>query len=148
MKFLCSLLFIVFAYISHCQADAGCMVSSNIYSNNATIGLGVNLFSDLKLYAISGQPTSCFTGTISTSTACFVCDQGGEVSSAVSVGSLVYLITCNKKTNIAGLGPYYSGVQGTYYSDFELQCPLDDYTWAIALASGTFGLILIRRRIN
>ncbi|MFC3363608.1 hypothetical protein ACFOG5_10550 [Pedobacter fastidiosus] len=46
----------------------------------------------------------------------------------------------------ACLGTIYTGYEASSFTIID--CPLDDYTWAITLASGTFGLIMIRRRIK
>ncbi len=142
------LIVFVLLLFQNTNAADGCLVNSNIYSNPAPTALNVNLFSDLKMYTSPGQSTSCFSGTVSSSTACYVCDQGGEISSAVSIGSLLYLITCNKKTNALGLGPYYSALPGTYYSSYVLQCNLDDYSWALGSVAAACAFIIIRRKRN
>lgn len=142
MKVLFSSLIIFFIWVNHCNADAGCLVGSSIFNVETTPVVGVTIAADLVVYQTSGLPTSCFSGTISTSKACFVCGSGGRVVLVVGATPLLYIVTCE------GFPLGYLATRGTYYSDFTIDCPLDDYTWLIALTSGTFGLIIIRRRIK
>lgn len=118
------------------QSQTGCYVSSNntIYPNAASLGLLDAVLATLfgttnPYYSTSPHYSECGWSAVSTSSSCKVCSGSYTTFLGVVDG-------CS--------GSMLPGVIGTYN---PINCPLDDYTWAIALASGTLGFILIRRKI-
>ncbi|RBQ10019.1 hypothetical protein [Pedobacter miscanthi] len=118
------------------KAD-GCRINTTFYNIPASVLLGINLGSTLVAYTTPGTNSNgCYKGTVSSAKSCYVCTGGGGVILAVGLGSALEVITCS------------SGVatKGTYYSNYVLECNLDDYSLPLATAAGLFGIFVIRRR--
>lgn len=115
------------------NAAQGCLVNDRMYTSFGINILSEPIFTTATYVDGNGK---CWSGV---SGVCKVCD--GTIS--LSVGGLLICLGDL-------LGPRTGNVyQGEYFSSYSIiDCPLDDYTWAITLASGTFGLIMIRRRIK
>jgi len=122
-------------------AAEGCLIGPQLYTVGATPALGVVLAADLQVYV--GPPVTtdaCFSGTSSTSKACFACVSGGKVVLVVGATPLLYVVTCE------GFPLGYLATRGTYYSDYVLECNLDDHSWLFGAAAGLFGILIIRKR--
>ncbi|MGN8059059.1 hypothetical protein ACTJKN_22420 [Pedobacter sp. 22163] len=120
------------------KAD-GCRINTTFYNIPASVLLGINLGGTIIPYTTPGTNSNgCYTGTVSSAKSCYVCTNGGGVVLAVGVGTALEVITCS--TGIA--------TKGTYYSDYVLECNLDDYSWTLGAAAGLFGVFIIRRRNN
>ena len=122
-------------------AAEGCAIGSQLYTVETTPAVGVTIAADLKVYQQPGS--SCYNGTQSTSKACFVCTGGGMVTIVVGATPLLYVVTCGNRYFL-DLG--YLATRGTYYSNYTLDCDLDDYTIPLAAVAGAFGLVAIRKR--
>ncbi|RYF19532.1 hypothetical protein [Pedobacter agri] len=103
--------------------------------------IGITIAADLKVYQQPGA--SCYSGTPSTSKACFVCSNGGVVTLVVGATPLLYVVTCGNRYAL-DLG--YAATRGTYYSNSALVCNLDDYSWALGASAAALGLFIIRKR--
>lgn len=124
-------------------AGEGCLIGSKLYTVGATPDLGVVLATDLQVYVTpSITRDACFSGTSSTNKTCFACENGGKVILAVGATPLLYVVTC--EGGLLGLG--YGATRGTYYSEYVLECNLDEYTWTLGAAAGIFGIFIIRKR--
>jgi hypothetical protein len=142
MKFLVILLIVISTCFKIAFAAEGCLIGSKLYTVAATPAVGVVLATDLQVYVIPSVTTdACFSGTSSTAKACFACEIGGRVMLVVGATPLLYVVTC--EGGILGL---YGATRGTYYSDYVLECNLDDYSWALGAAAGLFGVFVIKRR--
>jgi hypothetical protein len=143
MKFLVTLLIIISTCFKITFAAEGCLIGSQLYTVGATPAVGVVLATDLQVYVPPSVTTdACFSGTSSTVKACFACVNGGSVILVVGATPLLYIVTC--EGGFLGLG--YGATRGTYYSDYVLECNLDDYSWTFAAAAGLFGVFVIKRR--
>lgn len=141
MKFC--LIFLVFISLSlvsgktTAQSQTGCYVSSNntVYPNAASLGLLDAVLAALfgttnPYYSTNPKYSECGWSPLSTSSSCKVCS--GTYTTFLGI-----VDGCS--------GSMLPGMIGTYT---PIDCPLDDYTWLIALASGTFGFILVRRNAS
>ncbi len=144
MKFLFIIIFVISIGTSTgALAAEGCLIGSKLYTVEATPDVGVVLATDLKVYVTPSITTdACFSGTSSTAKACFACEDGGKVILVVGATPLLYVVTC--EGGFLGLG--YGATRGTYYSDYVLECNLDDQSWFLGAAVGLFGIIIIRKR--
>jgi hypothetical protein len=120
------------------KAAEGCLVGTTVYTT-------FEGYSTVNLIPLS-LGTKIFNNTNYLSSITDTCP--GWANVYASTGSCIY--------GPATLGLSLGGFQiaicaacptGTLVDYDYTNCPLDDYTWAIALASGTLGFILIRRKI-
>ncbi|WP_316736099.1 hypothetical protein [Pedobacter aquatilis] len=129
---------ILFSFNKLSAAD-GCLIGSNIYTQHDNGAINVSLFSSLELFnSVHANTNNCISGV--TRGDCYSCVSGGSPLLVVSVGSLLTGITCANGLSL------YGATKGTYYSNYVLQCNLDDYSWALGSAAGVFGFVLLRRR--
>jgi len=144
MKFILTLVFVISVLTSKIVFGAeGCLIGSKLYTVEAIPALGVVLATDLQVYAPPSVTTdACFSGTTSTAKACFACESGGNVVLVVGATPLLYVVTCSG----GPLGLGYGATRGTYYSDYVLECNLDDSSWLFGAAAGLVGIFVIRKR--
>ena len=141
-RFLVAFFVLFSVVVCHKTAYAqGCLVGSRLYTVETTAVLGVTIAADLKVYKTPFIPTtSCFSGSIDTSKACFVCENGSRVILVVGATPLLYVVTCEGGV----LGTL--AARGTYYSNYVVECDLDDYSWLFGLSMAVVGLVVIRKK--
>lgn len=140
MKCLTIIIFVVFIFTSRIVfAGEGCVIGSNVYFSRAPTLLGLEVLGTNKVFSNVGNATNnCNDGANQGS--CSVCDQGGTVVSINVLGLPVIL--CDK----GGLLGTYTPAPGVYYSDYIMNCNLDDHSWLFGAAAGLFGIFIIRRK--
>ncbi|RZK67776.1 MAG: hypothetical protein EOO85_25120 [Pedobacter sp.] len=136
-----SILIILFFNTTIAKSAEGCLIGTQLHTLETTSALGVTIAADLKVYR--QQSTSCYSGSSSTAKACFVCASGGVVTLVVGATPLLYVVTCGNRSPL-DLG--YFATRGTYYSNYVLECPLDDYSWAFGASAAALGIFVIRKR--
>lgn len=130
---------IVFISILYYNANAaeGCVLNSFVYATRAPTVLDVSILGSNKVFSNVGTASNnCNTGAAVGT--CSVCLQGGTVVS-INVAGLP-VIFCNK-----GFLDNYAPTPGAYYTNYILQCNLDDYSWALGASAAALGLIVIRK---
>jgi len=132
-------LFIYFNLIvSTALAGEGCVIGSTVYSSRASTVLSLEVLGSNKVFSEVGSPTnSC--NPPSTEGSCSVCINGGSAIDISLIGAPVIVCSLSLLNN-------YPPTTGSYYSNYILNCNLDDYSWTLGAAAGLFGIFVIRRR--
>lgn len=126
-----------FFLMTSLKAAEGCLVGSTIYPTRANATITANLLSSgiNAFTAISPVATNdCISGT--TTGSCQVCH--GTLTAGIGVGGL-YLLLC---TSGLGLGRIDTGV---YYSNYILECDLDNYCFVLVLSVAALGVSKIAK---
>lgn len=113
------------------KAAEGCLVGSTIYPSRANATITANLLSS-GINAFTANSTvatnDCISGT--TIGSCQVCH--GTLTAGIGIGGL-YLLIC---ASGLGLGRVDTGV---YYSNYIVECDLDNYCFVLVLSVAALG---------
>jgi len=139
----CLIAFVVILLSHRCDAVEGCLVNGNeLFTAPPQSVIDISVFSNLHVFGGTSQAANnCISGT--TAGTCYVCDGGRRVFAVVDVGGLLYTVTCVPGGFVL---PVTAAKSGTYYSNYLLQCNLDDYSLPLVVTTGILGLFVVRKR--
>lgn len=138
LKWLPITVFLLLTKLDLLAAD-GCLIGSTLYTARASGAIQVELLANGMNVFKHVPPTStnnCISGVRMGT--CQVCH--GDPAVGLNIIGLKILV-CT-----AGLNLFAQVDSGVYYSSYVLECPLDDYSWALGASAAAFGIFVIRKR--
>lgn len=140
MLFVRYVFFISLIFISEFALGAeGCVVNSQVHLTRAPTNLELSVLGSNKVFSeVSIPSNNCNVG--SSLGSCSACLSGGSVINVNLIG--IPVIVCSR----GGLFGNYTPTPGFYYTNYIVQCNLDDYSWALGASAAALGLIVIRKR--